>query len=47
VTTYIGAVINIIADWVLPALPATLVWKSQIERRLKFSIIALLCLGST
>lgn len=47
VTTYIGAVLNIIADWVLPALPATLVWKSQIEQRVKISIIALLCLGST
>lgn len=46
VTTYIGAVLNIIADWVLPALPATLVWKAQMERRVKISVIALLCLGS-
>ncbi|KID82018.1 cation-transporting ATPase 4, partial [Metarhizium majus ARSEF 297] len=47
VTTYIAAVLNIIADWVLPALPASLVWKSQIEPPVKASIIALLCLGST
>ncbi|KHN96057.1 cation-transporting ATPase 4 [Metarhizium album ARSEF 1941] len=47
VTSYIAAVLNIVADWALPALPATLVWKSQIERRMKVSIIALLCLGST
>ncbi|TWU72880.1 hypothetical protein ED733_004020 [Metarhizium rileyi] len=47
VTSYIAAVLNIVADWVLPALPATLVWKSQMERPVKLSIIALLCLGST
>ena len=47
VLTYIGAFLNIGADWVLPALPATVVWKAQIERRMKVSIIALLCLGST
>lgn len=46
VTTYIAAVINIVADWVLPALPATLVWKAQMEPRVKVSVIALLCLGS-
>ena len=46
VTTYIAAVLNIIADWVLPALPATLVWQANIERRVKISVIALLCLSS-
>ncbi|KAJ6780239.1 hypothetical protein PWT90_08236 [Aphanocladium album] len=47
VTTYVAAVLNIVADWVLPALPATLVWQAQMERRVKISVIALLCLGST
>ncbi|KAJ3475679.1 hypothetical protein NLG97_g9374 [Lecanicillium saksenae] len=47
VTTYIAAVFNIIADFVLPALPATLVWQAQMERRVKISVIALLCLAST
>lgn len=46
VTIYVSSVLNIVADWVLPALPATLVWKSQIEPRVKISVISLLCLGS-
>lgn len=46
ITTYVSSVLNIVADWVLPALPATLVWKSQIEPRVKISVISLLCLGS-
>ncbi|CEJ88097.1 hypothetical protein VHEMI04609 [[Torrubiella] hemipterigena] len=46
VTIYISSVLNIIADWVLPALPASLVWKSQMEPRVKVSVIALLALGS-
>jgi biotin transporter BioY len=47
ITAYVAAVLNIIADCVLPALPAILVYQSQIEPRLKASIIALLCLAST
>ncbi|EHK21657.1 uncharacterized protein TRIVIDRAFT_53006 [Trichoderma virens Gv29-8] len=46
ITTYIAAFINVIADWILPALPATLVWKAQIPQREKISIIVLLALGS-
>jgi hypothetical protein len=46
--SYIASSLNIVADWVLPALPATLVWKApMIELRIRISIIALLCLGST
>lgn len=44
--TYTSAVLNIIADFVLPILPATLVWKAQIAQREKISVIVLLCMGS-
>ncbi|KAL7902884.1 hypothetical protein HDV63DRAFT_412041 [Trichoderma sp. SZMC 28014] len=46
VTIYISAFLNVAADWILPALPATLVWKAQIPQREKISIIVLLALGS-
>ncbi|KAL7940872.1 hypothetical protein V8C42DRAFT_336362 [Trichoderma barbatum] len=46
ITTYIAAFINVIADWILPALPATLVWKAQIPQREKISIIILIALAS-
>ena len=46
VTTYFSSCLNIVADWVLPALPATLVWKAQMSRRVKISVVALLALGS-
>ncbi|UKZ88847.1 uncharacterized protein TrAFT101_004578 [Trichoderma asperellum] len=46
VTTYISAFLSVVADWILPALPATLVWKAQIPQREKISIIVLLALGS-
>ncbi|KAL7928267.1 hypothetical protein V8C35DRAFT_245409 [Trichoderma chlorosporum] len=46
ITTYIAAFLNVIADWILPALPASLVWKAQIAQREKISIIILLALGS-
>ncbi|KAI5462761.1 hypothetical protein BGZ63DRAFT_471048 [Mariannaea sp. PMI_226] len=45
-TTYTAAFLNVIVDWVLPILPATLVWKAQLPQREKVSIIVLLCLGS-
>jgi hypothetical protein len=44
--TYISALLNIVADFLLPILPATLVWKAQIAQREKLSVIILLCLGS-
>lgn len=44
--TYISALLNIVADFILPILPATLVWKAQIAQREKISVIILLCLGS-
>lgn len=46
ISTYLAAGLNIIADWILPILPATLVWKAQLDRRVKISVIVLLCLGS-
>jgi hypothetical protein len=46
ITTYIAAFLNVAADWILPALPATLIWKAQIQQREKVSIIILLALGS-
>ena len=46
ITTYVSSFLNVFGDWVLPALPATLVWKAQMSRRVKISVVALLALGS-
>jgi hypothetical protein len=47
VTAYIAGCLNVIGDWVLPLMPASLVWKSTgMTPRTKASVIALLALGS-
>ncbi|OAQ59977.1 cation-transporting ATPase 4 [Pochonia chlamydosporia 170] len=46
ILTLASALLNVIADVVLPLLPATLIWKAQLPRREKISVICLLLLGS-
>lgn len=44
--SYIATVLNCVADWMLAILPATVVWKAQLDRRTKFSISIILGIGS-
>ncbi|KAG7284255.1 hypothetical protein NEMBOFW57_010619 [Staphylotrichum longicolle] len=44
--TYVAVLLNVVADWILPLLPARLVWKAKMERRKKISVYAVLALGS-
>ena len=46
VPTYMAVFLNVLADWILPILPATLVWKAKMETRKKISVCAVLGLGS-
>lgn len=46
VPTYVGAFLNVLADWVLPVLPAMLVRKTQMDTRRKVSVCAVISLGS-
>lgn len=46
IPTYVATVLNVLADWILPLLPATLVWKAKMEKRKKISVCAVLALGS-
>ena len=46
VPTYVSAFLSVLADWILPLLPATLVWKTKMETRKKISVCAVLALGS-
>lgn len=44
--SYIATVMNCAADWMLAILPATVVWKAQLDRRTKISISIILGIGS-
>jgi hypothetical protein len=44
--SYVAGFLNVAADWILPLLPARLVWKATMERRKKISVCAVLALGS-
>ena len=44
--SYIAGFLNVLADWMLPLLPARLVWQAKMERRKKLSVCAVLALGS-
>jgi hypothetical protein len=46
IPTYVSAFLNVLADWILPLLPATLVWKTKMETRKKISVCAVMALGS-
>lgn len=46
IPSYISVVITVLADWILPLLPASLVWKARMEMRKKISVYAVLALGS-
>jgi hypothetical protein len=46
IPTYLAAFLNVLADWILPLLPASLVWKTKMETRKKISVCAVLALGS-
>lgn len=44
--SYIATVLNCVADWMLAILPATVVWKAQLDRKTKISISIILGIGS-
>lgn len=44
--TYIATFMNIVADWGLAILPATVVWQAKLSRRTKISISLILAIGS-
>ncbi len=46
IPTYIASILNVLADWILPLLPAISVWKSRMETRKKISVCAVMALGS-
>lgn len=46
VPTYLSAFLNVVADWVLPILPAAMVWRTKLDRRTKLSVYAVLAMGS-
>jgi hypothetical protein len=46
IPTYVSAFLNVLADWILPLLPATVVWKARMEMRKKISVCAVIALGS-
>lgn len=46
IPTYLAAILNVLADWILPLLPASLVWKTKMETRKKVSVCAVMALGS-
>ena len=46
IPTYMSAFLNVLADWMLPLLPASLVWKTKMETRKKVSVCAVMALGS-
>ncbi|KAK3896374.1 hypothetical protein C8A05DRAFT_20632, partial [Staphylotrichum tortipilum] len=47
IPTYIAALLNVLADLILPLLPAMLVWKTKMETRKKISVYAVLVLGAS
>jgi len=46
VPTYVSAFLNVVADWVLPILPAAMVWSARLDRRTRISVCSVLALGS-
>ena len=47
IPSYIAAFLNCLVDWTLGViLPASIVWKTQMETRVKVSVVAVLALGS-
>jgi hypothetical protein len=46
IPTYIAAFLNVIVDWILAILPASVLWNLQMDRRLKISTYSVLAIGS-
>jgi hypothetical protein len=46
IPTYISGFMNVIVDWLLAILPATILWNLKLERRLKISTYIVLAIGS-
>ncbi|KAJ4393443.1 hypothetical protein N0V93_002653 [Gnomoniopsis smithogilvyi] len=44
--TYIATIMNVVADWMLAILPATVVWQAQLDKKTKISISIILAMGS-
>ena len=44
--TYFSIFLNVLADWILPLLPITLVWKTRMAMRKKIPVCAVIALGS-
>ncbi|CAN8103523.1 unnamed protein product [Discula destructiva] len=46
VITYIATMLNVVADWTLAILPATVIWRAMLDLRTKISISVVLGIGS-
>lgn len=46
IPTYIAAFLNVVVDWALAIIPATVLWSLKLERKLKISIQIVLAIGS-
>ncbi|KAI1859447.1 hypothetical protein JX265_010450 [Neoarthrinium moseri] len=46
IPTYISAFLNVIVDWILAIVPATVLWNLKMEKRLKITTYIVLAIGS-
>lgn len=46
IPTYIAAFLNVLVDWILAIVPATVLWNLKMERKLKITTYAVLAIGS-
>ena len=46
VPSYVSIVLGVVGDWYLALLPITLVWRIQMEKKVKISVVGILAIGS-
>jgi hypothetical protein len=46
IPTYIAAFLNVLVDWILAIVPATVLWNLKMERKLKITTYIVLAIGS-
>lgn len=46
IPTYIAAFLNVLVDWILAIVPATVLWNLKMERKLKITTYVVLAIGS-
>ncbi|GAB7355589.1 hypothetical protein MBLNU459_g6057t1 [Dothideomycetes sp. NU459] len=47
ITNYVQAGLNAFMDWLLTLLPMTIIWKTQMSTRVKWSVVAIMALGAS